>query len=439
MGLEMSEFDIKIFGEAEDRTVQQLQNCLSVEEGSIGVLCGDNHVGYAQPVGGVVAYRDHISVSGVGFDIGCGNKAVKTSILYPEIRDDLPKIMDEITRRISFGVGQPAIEVTKDHPVYDSIYNAEYEPIRKLRQKAKSQLGTVGAGNHYVDLFKDETDRVWIGVHFGSRGFGHTIASGFLSLAQGKLFDDQPDIEGMDAIPTVFHINSELGYLYLDSMKIAGEYAYAGRDIVCDKVLDILGAESMYEVHNHHNYAWQEEHFGETFWVVRKGATPAFPEQEGFVGASMGENSIILEGVDSEESKQALYSTVHGAGRQLSRTQAKGKTKRRKRWECNDRDCDYYHTDKAQFNCADHPEAKPIKRWYEEVKTKGLIDFDEVKKDLVQKRIILKGGAADEAPGAYKRLDEIIQYHKDTINIETELIPIGVAMAGPNVNDPYKD
>jgi tRNA-splicing ligase RtcB len=429
--------DIKIFGEADDNTIQQLQNCIDIEPGSVGVLCADNHLGYSQPIGGAVAYRDHISPSGVGYDIGCGNKAVKTSLHWSDIREDISGIMDEIVRRISFGVGQDAAEETHDHPVFDSIANSEVQFQQEMIGTARKQLGTVGAGNHYVDLFKDETDRIWIGVHFGSRGFGHKTASGFLALAEGKEWHENASGGEMMSPPVAFHIDSALGYMYIHAMEVAGEYAYAGRDVVCEKVLDILGAESMQEVHNHHNFAWRERHNGEQWWVIRKGCTPAFPGQQGFVGSTMAENSVILEGTD--EGKDAFFSTVHGAGRVMSRTQAAGKFKRRKKWLCNDRDCDYETRNFQQFNCPDHPDSKPVKRQWREQTRKGEINFDETLEELGQKGIELRGGAADEAPGAYKRLDEVLAAQGATINVLHTLTPVGVAMAGRDTYDPFKD
>src|SRR5690606_19259789 len=128
--------------------------------------------------------------------------------------------------------------------------------------------------------------------------------------------------------PTLFDTRTDLGQAYIAAMQLAGDYAYAGRDVVTDKVLSILGAHAEEEIHNHHNYAWQENHFGRDYWVVRKGCTPAFPGQAGFVGASMGGTSVSLEGQDTEESRRALASTVHGAGRVMSRRAAIGKTKR---------------------------------------------------------------------------------------------------------------
>ena len=138
----------------------------------------------------------------------------------------------------------------------------------------------------------------------------------------------------MDSPPVLFEVGSELGESYISAMQLAGDYAYAGRDVVVAKVLEILGADATYEVHNHHNFAWREEHFGRSYWVIRKGCTPARPGQEGFVGGSMGDESVILEGVAGTEAASALYSTVHGAGRVMSRTQAAGRVRRRKRWAC---------------------------------------------------------------------------------------------------------
>lgn len=430
--------EIKIFGPAESRAVEQLERCLSVEEGSRGVLCADNHVGYSQPIGGAVAYREHISPSGVGYDIGCGNKAVATDLKYDEIKDHVPRIMDEISERISFGMGRKNNEPV-DHEIFDKIKEAPFTPQRQFYDLATKQLGTVGAGNHYVDLFVDEDDYIWIGVHFGSRGFGHKTASGFLALAEGKKFEEHASEGEMDSPPVVFNINSELGQSYIEAMTLAGEYAYAGRDVVVDKVLEILEATSMKEIHNHHNFAWQEKHDGENWWVIRKGCTPAFPGQQGFVGATMGETSVILEGVETDESQAAMFSTVHGAGRVMSRTEAAGK--QRKRWTCCNRDCDWFQGKgehkPSDGKCPKCGHNKLTKR--EKMLTKGEIDWPQTLEILNEIGVELRGGAADEAPLAYKRLNEVLDYQGDTINILHRLRPIGVAMAGRDIVDPFKD
>ena len=151
---------------------------------------------------------------------------------------------------------------------------------------------------------EDEQGDVWVGVHFGSRGFGHRTASGFLALAQGLPFDGRAREGEMDSPPVLFETDSELGQAYIAAMQLAGDYAHAGRDVVVDEGARHPRRTAEHEVHNHHNFAWREEHFGRTYWVVRKGCTPAWPGQEGFVGGSMGDDSVILEGVESTENER---------------------------------------------------------------------------------------------------------------------------------------
>src|SRR5262249_14046950 len=176
-----------------------------------------------------------------------------------------------------------------------------------------------------------------------------------------------------------------LGRSYIEAMHLAGEYAYAGRDTVVAKVLEILGAEASEEVHNHHNFAWKERHFDTDVWVVRKGCTPAFPGQAGFVGATMGEASVILRGADSDASRDLLYSTVHGAGRVMSRTQAAGRMGTRA--ECPK--CDFWMTWKQYKaeggSCPNHPKLSLVKR-RGRVKA-GKIDFGAVREELAARRI----------------------------------------------------
>lgn len=397
--------EIKIFGEPiiDVNSIDQIKRCLSSPHDR-ATLTADAHYGYGHPIGGVVAYKDKISLSGVGFDIACGNKACQTNIRAADI--DTEKVMDEIFKKIGFGIGRPNPKPI-DHPVFDAISKAECAPQRAMMKLAMDQLGTVGSGNHFVDLLEDENGWLWIGVHFGSRGFGHKTTMGFIALSKGKKFDEHAPEGGMDAPPILFDAAGALGQDYLAAMRLAGEYAYAGRDVVVDKVLEILGAQSTFEVHNHHNFLWEETHFGEKYYVVRKGATPAFPGQYGFVGATMGDTSVIIRGVESNESREGLYSTVHGAGRVMSRTQAAGK----KRWR----------NGKVEFL------------------SNGLVDWKSVKKSMKTKGIVLRGGGADEAPECYKKLEEVLAYHAGTIEVMHRLRPVGVAMAAADMYDPYKD
>jgi tRNA-splicing ligase RtcB len=440
---------IKTFGPVDERSLKQLERCMDAGDAAYGVLCADHHPGYSQPIGGAIAYEGYVSPSGVGYDIGCGNKAACTKLTRADLDalGGVQRIMREISERISFGMGVPAQE-RSDHPVLDKIAAAEFQPQRMLAQNAANQLGTVGSGNHYVNLMEDEQGRIWVGVHFGSRGFGHKTASGFLALAQGLPFDGRAAAGEMDSPPVLLEVGSELGDAYIEAMGLAGEYAYAGRDVVVAKVLEILGADPIHEVHNHHNFAWREEHGGRAYWVIRKGCTPARPGQEGFVGGSMGDDSVILVGVESDEATESLYSTVHGAGRVMSRTQAAGKVRRRKRWACAHRDCDRVfdlegvsadNPEPKRGVCPDHPDSRLMKVWVEEQIKPGKVDWQAVQARLREQGIVLVGGGADEAPEVYKRLPEVLDAHAGSIRVMHTLRPLGVAMAGREVHDPYKD
>jgi len=386
----------KIFGEHDEATIKQIETCVAAG-GEQGVLCADGHKGYAQPIGGVIAYKDKISLSGVGFDIACGNLAIRTDVTRPQLQFSIQKIMDDVVRDISFGIGQKS-KTRVEHEVFDDPA-WELQPMRELKPVAADQLGTVGGGNHYVDLFADEEDRIWVGVHFGSRGLGHKTATHFLKAAGGK--------DGMDVPPTVVDEKSEIGHDYLAGMHLAGRYAYAGREAVARHIVrGILGAQIVEEVHNHHNFAWREKHNGEEYWVVRKGATPAFPAQKGFVGGSMGDDAVIIEGIDSSISREALFSTIHGAGRIMSRTAAKGRF---------------------------------VKVGKKRIRQEGLVRHDEMVKWIADKGVVLRGGDLDEAPQAYRRLPDVLAAHAGTIRILHTLRPLGVAMAGRDIVDPYKD
>jgi len=389
--------DIIVYGDIQENALDQMRNCK--DEAYRCALMADHHLGYSVPIGGVIAYENHISPSGVGFDIACGNKAVKLDCCYKDINKDVPKIMDEIYKSISFGVGRKNSEEV-DHELFsDHIWRSSDFLDEKIKTMAREQLGTVGSGNHYVDIFKDSSDKIWVGVHFGSRGLGHKTANHFIKAAGGK--------DGINVKPTLLDVNTEMGIDYINHMELAGKYAYAGRDWVCSKVASILGVKQLNSVHNHHNFAWKEEHEGKDLWVVRKGATPAFPGQEGFIGGSMGENSYIVEGVCGEQSAKSLYSTVHGAGRILSRSEAAGK----KRWK----------------------KGKIVK------KTDGCITT-EMMRDWVNKAgVELRGAGTDESPHCYKRLDKVLADQGSTISITETLTPIGVAMAGSDEFDPFKD
>lgn len=399
---------MQVFGHHEKKTLAQLERV--AERAEHAALMADGHLGYVMPIGGVAAYRNQVSVAGVGFDIACGNAAIRTDLRLGDLGDSpgglrrqLERIGDEIRDGLSFGVGgvNRSADAPTDHPLFeDSAWRAVPSRYRAaLLGKARKQLGSVGSGNHYVDIFADERDRIWVGVHFGSRGFGHTVASSFLAIGQGAEWGARvPESE------VILDLDAPAGHDYWHLMKLAGRYAYAGREWAARKALQIIGGREVELVHNHHNFAWEEEHFGRTFVVVRKGATPAFPGQKGFVGGSMGDDAVILEGARdagpespaAELQARALYSTVHGAGRVMSRTAALGKRHRRT--------------------------GKVLKR--------GRVSREMMAEWVGRKGVVLRGGGLDESPHVYRRLPEVLAAQGDTVRVLHTLRPLVVVMAG---------
>lgn len=411
----------KVFGKHERNTLSQLEDVASRAERV--ALMADGHLGYVMPIGGVAAYRDRVSVVGVGFDIACGNAAIRTDATTESLlgmgREELDRnphrvvenptlnrLADALFDELSFGIGRK--NLSDDAPVDDPLFHDDaWWAIPNsggfrdtLLEKARRQLGTIGSGNHYVDVFADEEGRIWVGVHFGSRGLGHTIASNFLSLSQGGDWGQRAR-----EVEVLLDVREGIGHDYWALMNLAGRYAYAGREWVARKVVRMLDADETELVHNHHNFAWREEHDGEEFVVVRKGATPAFPGQKGFVGGSMGDDAVILQGAQEGTRDQAagLFSTVHGAGRVMGRTAAKGKWKR----------------------------GRQVKR--------GRISHGMMHEWLQRKGVVLRGGDLDEAPQAYRRLPDVLAAQGDTVRVLHTLRPLVVCMAPGNTVDPYRD
>ena len=216
----------------------------------------------------------------------------------------------------------------------------------------------------------------------------HTSATKYLKLAGGR--------DGMHVPPAVVDEESEIGIRYIAAMNLASRYAYAARACVIERVRGIIGGAVLDRVHNNHNLAWKENHVvngvARDLWVVRKGATSAFSSQRGFVGGSMGDNAVILEGMDSEEARASLYSTVHGAGRLL--------------------------------------ESKQVLRTF----TQSQMDAWLRKRD-----VLLVGSDLDESSMAYRRLPDVLAYHAKSIRILHMLRPFAVAMAPKGTEDPWMD
>ena len=405
---------MKVFGQHDEKTLIQLEDVAS--RAARTALMADGHVGYVMPIGGVAGYRDQVSVVGVGFDIACGNAAIRTDLTSEQLMGsgreeldanpqrvaeslELSRLADEMFAQLSFGIGGK--NRSDDAPVDDSLFDDEaWGTVPStggfrdaLISKARRQLGSIGTGNHYVDVFADEEGRIWVGVHFGSRGLGHTIASNFLSLSQGGTWGERaPEKE------VLLDVREGVGGDYWALMNLAGRYAYAGREWVARKVVRMMGGEEVDLVHNHHNFAWREEHDGEELIVVRKGATPAWPGQRGFVGGSMGDDAVILRGSEpdagaTDTQAEALFSTVHGAGRVMGRIAAKGKWRK----------------------------GRQVKR--------GRISHEMLNEWLARKGVVLRGGDLDEAPQAYRRLPDVLAAQGSTVEVLHTLRPLIVCMA----------
>lgn len=449
---------MKVFGQHEEKTLAQLADVASRAEQV--ALMADGHLGYVMPIGGVAAYDNQVSVVGVGFDIACGNAAIRTDATLDDfgrtdrqLQNALERIADLITGAVSFGIGRvnKHDDAPTDHALFDSAdwlrirERAGHGEWRRLKQKAQQQLGTVGSGNHYVDVFSDEQGRIWVGVHFGSRGFGHGIATGFLNQSvTGDWFERAPEEERL------LDLRSSIGDDYWALMNLAGEYAYAGREWVARKVMSLMDAKEVELVHNHHNFAWREQHNGRDLIVVRKGATPAFPGQRGFVGGSMGDDSVILRGAtngDMDAQVGALFSTVHGAGRVMSRTEAAGKTKRRKVWRCGMRDCGTelpistpVGPGGANPRCPACGSKTHRNEGSPELIRAGKVTQEMMTEWVITKRgVVLRGGGLDESPHAYRRLPDVLEAQAGTIDVLHTLRPLIVVMAGAHEFDPYKD
>ena len=263
--------NIPVWGAPVDEAaLKQIKTCYYIF--GQAAMMADHHKGYGVPIGGVIAHENLVSPSGVGYDIGCGNKAVLTDADRDDVRANIARIMDDVWNTISFGLARKNKELV-DHELFDDNNDDAWQitqgansaawKLTSLRDMARAQLGTVGSGNHYVDIFEDEQGRIWVGVHFGSRGFGHKIATRFLNRAGAK--DD------MDSAPVALDSQTQEGQDYVAAMKLAGRYAYASRDWVCDRVVRILGARVLDSVHNHHNFAWRENHNGKTCGSCAKG------------------------------------------------------------------------------------------------------------------------------------------------------------------------
>lgn len=374
--------------EVEWEAVQQLRNIASLPilAGHVAVM-PDVHLGKGATVGSVIATKGAIIPSAVGVDIGCGMAAIRTEISATELPDSLGRLRSRIEARVPVGFSSHSQVV---NPLHDGLRGValantgkklsdrfeklkildvirQYDPSRTFKQ-----LGTLGGGNHFIELCLDESNAVWVMLHSGSRNIGKTIGEAAISMAreiaerkETRLRDR--DLAWLDEGSVEFD-------MYVEGLRWAQDYAAHNRALMMHAVLKALREEFGRDIATfdnavqcHHNYASVEEHFGQQVWLTRKGAVSARRGELGIIPGSMGAKSYIVRGKGNED---AYCSCSHGAGRRMSRGAAK-----------------------RTFTLAD------LKK-----QTSGV----ECRKDE---------GVLDEIPGAYKDIDAVMAAQAELVDV----------------------
>jgi len=311
----------------EDGAKNQMAIAMKLPITVAGALMPDAHQGYGLPIGGVLATKNAIIPYGVGVDIGCRMALSIYDIPATHFFENESKYKRELIAQTKFGAGHGFQGQYKaDHEVLDSGVFNSIGIVRDLKDKAASQLGSSGGGNHFVEFgiieFKEKDEGLGIEKgnylallsHSGSRGLGATIAGHYTKLAKQicKLPQEAANLAYLD-------LNTEAGQEYWLAMNLAGDYASACHEIIHAKIAKALGADILAKVENHHNFAWKEMWFGKEVIVHRKGATPAGKGVMGIIPGSMTAPGFLVRGKGVE---QSIYSASHGAGRQMSRSKA---------------------------------------------------------------------------------------------------------------------
>jgi tRNA-splicing ligase RtcB len=294
-------------------------------------LMPDAHLGYGSTVGSVIPTRGAIIPSAVGVDIGCGMIAVDTTLDAGDLPDDLGPLLDDIEQAVPAGVGKG-----HDHERHGAAWVADrrdqtgYIPdllhTERDARRACSQFGTLGSGNHFIEVCLDETDHVWVVLHSGSRGVGNQLAKRHIEAARGLMARYFIDLDDPD-LAYLVEGTAEFD-AYIADLQWAQAYAFANRDRMMDLVLAALAdaVDMLYveverdRINCHHNYAAREHHMGKNLWVTRKGAIRAREGDRGVIPGSMGAASFIVSGLGHPAS---FTSASHGAGRRMSRGQAR--------------------------------------------------------------------------------------------------------------------
>ncbi len=367
--------------EVDDKSRAQLSNIASLPFIHHHVAAmPDVHLGIGATIGSVIATHKAIIPAAVGVDLGCGMVAARLSITANELDEKaLQKVFDQISRDVPVGRDQHRddrvlVDAAKPfEPGLKSLTDRHPELLKAFGKFSKwtNQMGTLGGGNHFIEVCLDETNQVWVMLHSGSRGIGNAIASYFIALARKDM--ERWMIQLPDRDLAYFPEGSEHFADYVEAVHWAQDYAMQNRTSMLELVLAALQRHlptftvTTEAVNCHHNYVAQEHHYGENVWVTRKGAIRARAGDLGIVPGSMGARSFIVRGLGNPES---FCSSAHGAGRKMSRTAAE-----------------------KQFTVADMV-----------AQTKGVICRKD--KDVI-----------DEIPGAYKDIDQVMANQADLTEI----------------------
>jgi tRNA-splicing ligase RtcB len=320
----------------EEQAHRQLQNIAALPfVGPWVAVMPDVHLGKGATVGSVVPTRGAIIPAAVGVDIGCGMAAVRTTLQAKDLPDNLAQLRSSIERGVPVGNGRDGdhrhvpgsvetrLDASRLHERLEAI-KAKHRRIRT--DKLDKQLGTLGGGNHFIEICLDETDAVWVMLHSGSRGTGNLIGTYFIERAREQLAHRVLGFHLPDKDLAFFMEGEPLFDDYVEAVSWAQDYARHNREVMMARVLDEMRHRlprfqlEKLAVNCHHNYVQRETHGGEPLWVTRKGAVSARDGELGIIPGSMGTRSYIVRGKGNPDS---FHSCSHGAGRVMSRTAAR--------------------------------------------------------------------------------------------------------------------
>ncbi len=376
--------------DADEQTLRQARNVAGLPVAVRHVaLMPDAHVGFGMPIGGVVAVRDAIIPYAVGMDIGCGMSAWPTGVPTAKVRKHIEDLVASVQSRIPVGfqhrTPKEGRKLAEEHcpEIFERFEGTDpKKAFLSGHAKIIEQIGTLGGGNHFIEIQTDTDDTAWVMVHSGSRNVGKQICDHFYK--QAKQYADAHGLEVPDPALSYLPVDSRPGEQYVEHMLFAQDFARLNRHVmmrICQRIFErspvgrhIGNTDDLVNIH--HNYAAEEVHFGETVWVHRKGATSARRGERGIIPGSMGSRSYIVRGLGNEESFQ---SCSHGAGRVLGRKQAK-----------------------------------------------RTISLDRFKQTMKGVHFRPSPKHLDEAPDAYKDIDRVMANQKDLVEIVHTLRPLAV-------------